>query len=475
MSLKRLLLTSCILAALLFAPALHAATTVSSIIGNNMVLQRNAPVVLWGWDDAGTKVTVGIGKSSATATAGDDGSWAVSLPAMKAGGPHEIAISGSSKITLKNVLVGEVWLCSGQSNMEWTVARSLNPKEEIAAGTHPTIRHIKFPHKTSDKPLANAVTEGWTETTPQSVANYTAVGYYFARNLQKELGVPVGLIGCNWGGTRIEPWTPPAGFKAVPALKEISDNLASFPKKNDKGAIQHQTALAIYNAMVHPILPYRFKGALWYQGESNNGEGMLYHEKMKALIHGWRKVFNHPEMPFHFVQLAPYRYNRPEALPGIWQAQLKTLAIKNTGMAVTVDIGNTRDIHPKNKQEVGRRLALWSLTKDYGRDVGVYSGPLLSKVDQVEGKGSITVHFHKETKGGLKTSDGKPVSHFEIAGKDGKWQPAKATIVFGDHLMVRSKDVKEPVHVRYGWNELAEPNLVNGAGLPASPFQANLK
>ncbi|MCP4814701.1 MAG: sialate O-acetylesterase, partial [Planctomycetaceae bacterium] len=186
-------------------------------------------------------------------------------------------------------------------------------------------------------------------------------------------------------------------------LKEISDNLASFPKKNDKGAIQHQTALAIYNAMVHPILPYRFKGALWYQGESNNGEGMLYHEKMKALIHGWRKVFNHPEMPFHFVQLAPYRYNRPEALPGIWQAQLKTLAIKNTGMAVTVDIGNTRDIHPKNKQEVGRRLALWSLTKDYGRDVGVYSGPLLHKVDQVEGKGSITVHFQKETKGGLKT------------------------------------------------------------------------
>ncbi len=475
MSLKRLMLTSCILAALLFAPTLHAATTVSSIIGNNMVLQRNAPVVLWGWDDAGTKVTVGIGDSSATATAGDDGSWSVSLPAMKAGGPHEIGISGSSKITIKNVLVGEVWLCSGQSNMEWPVARSNNPKEEIAAGTHPTIRHIKFPHKTSDKPLANAVTQGWTETTPQTVPNYTAAGYFFALNLQKELEVPIGLIGCNWGGTRIEPWTPPAGFKAVPALKSISDNLASFPKKNANGAIQHQTALAIYNAMVHPILPYRFKGALWYQGESNNGEGMLYYEKMKALIYGWRKVFNNPDMPFHFVQLAPYRYNRPEALPGIWQAQLKTLEVKNTGMAVTVDIGNTRDIHPRNKQEVGRRLALWSLTKDYGCDVGVYSGPLLSKVDQAEGKGSITVHFQKETTGGLKTSDGKPLSHIEIAGKDGKWHPAEAMIVFGDHLMVRSKDVKEPVSVRYGWNELAEPNLVNRADLPASPFQASLK
>ena len=148
---------------------------------------------------------------------------------------------------------------------------------------------------------------------------------------RKNWDVPVGLIGCNWGGTRIEPWTPPAGFKAVPALKEISDNLASFPKKNANGAIQHQTALAIYNAMVHPILPYRFKGALWYQGESNNGEGMLYYEKMKALIYGWRKVFNNPDMPFHFVQLAPYRYNRPEALPGIWQAQLKTLASQKHG------------------------------------------------------------------------------------------------------------------------------------------------
>ncbi len=475
MSLKRLLLATCTLSALLLVSGVQAATTVSSIIGDNMVLQRNAPVVLWGWDDAGTKVSVSIGGSSATATAGKNGSWSVSLPAMKAGGPHEIAINGSSKLNIKNVLVGEVWFCSGQSNMEWTVSRSLNPKEEIAAGNHPTIRHIKFPHTTADKPQAQAKTQGWTVTTPQTVANYTAVGYYFARNLQKELKVPVGLIGCNWGGTRIEPWTPPAGFKAVPALKDISDNLSSFPKKDKNGRIQHQTALAIYNSMVHPVLQYRFKGAIWYQGESNNGEGMLYHEKMKALIYGWRNVFNNPNMPFHFVQLAPYRYKRPEALPGIWQAQLKTLAVKNTGMAVTVDIGNTKDIHPKNKQEVGRRLALWALTKDYGRDVGVYSGPLLSKVDQSEGKGRITVHFHKDTTGGLKASDGKPLSHFEVAGKDGKWHPAKATIVYGDHLIVSSDAVKQPVHVRYGWNELAEPNLVNRAGLPASPFQASLK
>ena len=228
--------------------------------------------------------------------------------------------------------------------------------------------------------------------------------------------------------------------------------------------------------MVHPILKYRFKGALWYQGESNNGEGMLYHEKMKALILGWRKVFDNPEMPFHFVQLAPYRYNRPEALPGIWEAQLKTLSIKNTGMAVTVDIGNVKDIHPRNKQEVGRRLALWSLTKDYGRDVGLYSGPLFLKADQGEGKDCIAVWFHKETKDGLRPRGGeqKPLTHFEIAGKDGTWHPATAFTVYGDHVIVKSDKVKEPVSVRYGWNELAEPNLVNRAGLPASPFRAKL-
>ena len=466
-----------ILLALLLAPALSAETTVSSIIGNNMVLQRNAPVVLWGWDDADTTVSVTIGDSSANATVADDGSWSVSLPTMKAGGPHAISINGSSTLEIKNVLVGEVWFCSGQSNMEWTVSRSNNPQEEIAAANHPTIRHIKFPHQTADKPQSKTKTQGWTETTPATVGNYTSVGYFFALNLQKELEVPIGLIGCNWGGTRIEPWTPPVGFQSVPALKDISDKLANFPTKNANGQVQHQTPLAIYNAMVHPILKYRFKGALWYQGESNNGEGMLYHEKMKALILGWRKVFDNPEMPFHFVQLAPYRYNRPEALPGIWEAQLKTLSLKNTGMAVTVDIGNVKDIHPRNKQEVGRRLALWSLTKDYGCDVGPYSGPLFLKADQREGKDSIAVWFQKETTGGLKASDGenKPLTHFEIAGKDGKWHPATVTIVYGDHLIVKSDQVKEPVAVRYGWNELAEPNLVNRAGLPASPFRAKLE
>jgi sialate O-acetylesterase len=243
----------------------------------------------------------------------------------------------------------------------------------------------------------------------------------------------------------------------------------------------------MYNAMIHPLLPYTIKGALWYQGESNNGEGMLYHEKMKALISGWRSVWNNPNLPFYFVQLAPFRYgsdNDPR-LPGIWQAQLETLKVPHTGMAVTTDITTLRNIHPPNKQDVGKRLALWALAKDYGRDKVVYSGPIFEKADHSDGFGkeSMTVHFQKlgETQGnpkhhGLKTTDGKSPSHFEVAGEDGVWHPAETTfIVFGDHIVAKSKMVKKPVHVRFGWHQMAEPNLVNGAGLPASPFSTAFK
>ena len=458
------------LALLLFVTsAVQADLTISSIIGDNMVIQRDQPVVLWGWDEAGQDISVSMGGAKATSKAADDGSWSVSLPALAAGGPHEITFNGSSDVTIKNVLVGEVWLCSGQSNMEWTVAQSLNPQEEIKAGTHPRIRHIKFPHVVSDKPIDNARTNGWTETTPQTVAGYTAVGYAYARFLQKELDVPVGIIGCNWGGTRIEPWTPPVGFQSVEALKDIADDLANYPLKNDKGQVQVQTPLAIYNAMVHPILKFRFKGAIWYQGESNNGEGMLYHEKMKALIYGWRKVFNNPDMPFYFVQLAPYRYNRPEALPGIWEAQLATLSVEGTGMAVTTDIGNVGDIHPKNKQEVGRRLSLWALTHTYSREVGIVSGPLYKSM-KIEGN-KVRISFDY-TDGRLAANDGKDLSWFTIKGKDGEFVEAKA-VIDGQTVLVSSDEVEEPVAVRLGWNELAEPNLVNAAGLPASPFRTD--
>jgi len=472
---KRFLFHS-IIVVILSAVFVQAETKLPSILGSHMVLQQGEKCPIWGWDDSDKVVTVEFAGQKHTAKVSDGGRWEVHLDPMKANAKGQtLTIRGSSKLELTDVLVGEVWLCSGQSNMEWRVVQSANSKEEIANANHPLIRHIKIPHKLSPKPQDNVSSSGWQPCTPQVVANFTAVGYYFGRHLHKELNVPIGLIGSNWGGTRIEPWTPPVGFKSVPALKaNFADKLDQFASaKPGRGTPSH-----MYNAMIHPLLPYTIKGALWYQGESNNGEGMLYHEKMKALIAGWRSVWNNPELPFYFVQLAPFRYgsdNDPR-LPGIWQAQLETLKVPHTGMAVTTDITTLRNIHPPNKQDVGKRLALWALVKDYGKKLkGQYSGPIFSKIDHAEGKDSLTVHFQKDSTGGLTTNDKKPVSHFEIAGKDGKWHPAKATIVYGDHLIVKSDAVKKPVHVRFGWHQMAEPNLVNGAGLPASPFSTAFK
>jgi len=476
---KRFLFHS-IIVVILSAVFVQAETKLPSILGSHMVLQQGEKCPIWGWDDSDKQITVEFAGQKHTAKVSDGGRWEVHLDPMKANAKGQIlTIRGSSKLELKDVLVGEVWLCSGQSNMEWTVSRSSNPKEEIANGNHPLIRHIKIPHRPSAKPENNVPSTGWQPCTPKVVANFTAVGYYFGRHLHKELNVPIGLIGSNWGGTRIEPWTPPVGFKSVPALKaNFADKLDQFPSPTRGNGVNHQSPLALYNGMISPLLPYTIKGALWYQGESNNGEGMLYHEKMKALIAGWRSVWNNPELPFYFVQLAPFRYgsdNDPR-LPGIWQAQLETLKVPHTGMAVTTDITTLRNIHPPNKQDVGKRLALWALVKDYGKKLkGQYSGPIFSKIDHAEGKDSLTVHFQKDSTGGLTTNDKKPVSHFEIAGKDGKWHPAKATIVYGDHLIVKSDAVKKPVHVRFGWHQMAEPNLVNGAGLPASPFSTAFK
>ena len=445
-----------------------------SVIGNHMVLQQGEPVPIWGTAVPGEEVSVAFGSAKASTKAGADGKWRVNLPSMKANSKGvKMVVKGSNEIVLEDVLVGEVWLCSGQSNMEWTVARSANAKEEIAAANYPLIRHIKVPHRPSAKPESDVNTGGWQVASPQTARNFTAVGYYFGRELLNELGVPIGLIGSNWGGTRIEPWISPEGFKAVPALKEeFADKLDQFPQKRGNG-VNHQSALALYNGMISPLLPYAVKGALWYQGESNNGEGMRYHEKMKALIAGWRSVWNKPELPFYFVQLAPFNYGGDrKKLPGIWQAQLETLKVPNTGMAVITDITTVGNIHPPNKQDVGKRLSLWALAKDYGKKDIVYSGPIFDKADHAEGKDNITVHFQKlgSKHHGLKTADGKEPSHFEVAGKDGAWHAAQATIVFGDHLMVKSDKVAAPAYVRFAWDQAAIPNLVNGEGLPASPF-----
>ena len=492
----------------------YSEVTLPRVIGSNMVLQRDMQAPIWGWASAGEEISVTLSTeaegvepiSTTTAVADAEGNWRTELPAMAAGGPYTLRVKGSNTLELTNVLFGEVWVCSGQSNMQWPVSASKDSEAEIAAGMYPKIRLFYVPRVPSGL-LQQDVAADWYETTPETIPNFSAVAYYFGRKLYKNLDVPIGLINTSWGGTRIEPWTPPVGLDAVPALesisKEVQDVQANYreqlPEKmrdieawiaetrkaletgahltqmpNNTHPLAHQgRPTALYNGMVHPILPYAIRGALWYQGESNLRDGMLYHEKMKALINGWREVWGQGDFPFYFVQLAPFNYGGRDAspffLPQIWEAQAATLALPNTGMAVITDIGNLRDIHPRNKQEVGRRLALWALAKTYGREDVTHSGPLYKSM-AVEGN-AIRLTFDA-VGSGLMAQDEKPLTWFEIAGEDKQFVEAQATID-GDTIIVSSEAVAKPVAARFGWHQSAEPNFVNKEGLPASPFRTD--
>ncbi len=439
-----------------------------AVISSNMVLQREKPIPLWGWAADGDEVAVTLGANGKKTKAGKDGRWAVKLDALPAGGPHELKVKAAGKeIVLSNVLVGEVWLCSGQSNMEWSVRASNNPREEAANAKYPRIRLFHVPKRPATTPQDD-VKASWRECTPESVVNFSAVGYFFGRHLHGELDVPIGLIGSAWGGTRIEPWTPISGFEAVEAVRNIGEQTRT--QVGQGGQLNHGSPTGLYNGMVAPVVPFSLRGAIWYQGESNNGEGMLYHQKMKALIAGWRKVFDNPQLAFHFVQLAPYRYgNGEQTLPYMWEAQTATLAVPGTGMAVITDIGNVGDIHPRNKQGVGKRLALWAMAKNYGKSDLVYSGPLY-KAMRIEEK-SIRIAF-AHAGGGLISRDGKPLSDFSIAGDDGKFVPAEARID-GATVLVSAKEVAKPKNVRFGWHHMVNPNLSNKEGLPAGPFKTD--
>ena len=473
------------------------------VIGSNMVLQRDIPVLIWGWADADEEITVMLGEHKVSTKADAKGNWQVKFPAMSAGGPHQMTVSGKNTIELTNVLVGEVWICSGQSNMALSVSRSNNGEAEIASANYPQIRLFHVPKKPSGLP-ASDVNAVWRPTEPDTIKNFSAVAYFFGRKLHKELGVPIGLINTSWGGTRIEPWTPPIGFDSVPKLRSIHQEIQETHSNYRKELVQrleeieawvqetrnalakdqpifpmpenphplnhHAKPTGLYNGMVYPLVPFAMRGVIWYQGESNLQDGLMYHEKMKALINGWREVWGQGDFPFYFVQLAPFEYETdPLALPQIWEAQTETLSIPDTGMAVITDIGNLKNIHPRNKQEVGVRLALWALAKTYERSNLVYSGPLYKSM---KAKGNTIRIGFNHVGGGLTPRDGKPLTWFEIAGKDKSFVSAQAKID-GDEVVVWSDTVIEPVAVRFGWHQEAEPNLMNKEGLPASPFRTH--
>lgn len=481
---------------------------------NGAVLQREKAVPVWGRASAGSKVVVNFGGQLKSTRADASGRWQVALDAMPADAnarTMSVTEDGLPPVEIRDLLVGEVWLASGQSNMQWEISRSRKEDQEIAAaGPVPLMRLFQVP-QALDSARRDTVAAKWTPATPESARNFSAVAYFFGRRLADELKVPVGIVHSSWGGSRIEPWWAEEGLEGIDELTATrSHRLARSPgfpeydksyrsylttvrdwadaagKAFDSGTkapqmpeapkllnIGHNQEAGTYQAMIHPLVPYALRGFIWYQGESNNGEGMLYTAKMQALIHGWRKMFGAPDAPFLFVQLAPFNYgdNRSADLPGIWWAQQDTLKIPHTGMVVTNDIGNVRDIHPGNKSEVGRRLALWALADTYGQAKLEKSGPLYSGY-QITDSGIVVRFDHAGS--GLTTRDGKAPTWFEIAAIDGTYHPADAKISEdGKFILLTSEAIPHPDRARFAWSQVALPNLMNREGLPAAAFNTH--
>lgn len=461
-----LIRTVCLLWFLIPCGFASANVRLPNVLSDHMVLQQGKPINVWGWADVGEAVTVTFGKTTAKTVADDEGRWVVQIPKQEANAtPASLVVAGNNTIRLDDILVGEVWICSGQSNMEWSMQQTQNAKEEIAAAQYPDIRlynvigHINKPEPQDDAPGK------WQACTPESVAKFSGVGYHFGKSLHAKLNVPIGLVGSNWGGTRIEPWTPKIGLEQVETLKSKASNGG------------------IYNGMVHPLVPLSMRGITWYQGESNclGGDTSIYTDRTLALVRGWRSAFKQKDLSFYFVQIAPFAYEQrfkarnenlnAESLPRFWDAQTACMSsVSNCGMAVITDVtGDVNNIHPSNKRDVGDRLARWALAKDYGDSSIVFSGPMFDSI-AFDGR-KATVRFH-HIGSGLKSLDGKPLVEFKIAGKDKQFFVAQAHIE-GDSVVVESSEVKAPVAVRFAWQETAIGNLGNAEGLPAIPFRSD--
>lgn len=497
---------------MVFMPTVRAEVRLPQVFGNHMVIQRDKPVKLWGWAAPGERIEIRLGEEVQVTEATSLGEWKAELPARRAGGPYTLEVKGSNTVQFEDILVGEVWLCSGQSNMEMGVRMCADGEAEVANARYPGIRLLMVPNRWSPEPQTD-MEASWKVCSPETVGEggwggFSAAGYYFGRELHRRLGVPIGLIDATWGGTRIEPWTPPEGFAAVPVLAkeweavQLSDPRTELHRTRaaellatterwlveSRRAMERKTSLpampvfpeslrppqdvqhatALYNGMLRPLHPFSLRGAIWYQGESNSGEGSLYTDRTRALVAGWRFVWDDPSLAYYYVQIAPYNYGgSPEVIAEFWEAQAAAQSIPGTGMVVINDIGDLKDIHPVNKQDVGRRLAHWALARTYGQTEIAYASPTVESVE-AEG-GTIRVRFRDAE--GLTTRDGQVPTWFEIIDADeGGFEPAEARIE-GGSVVLTSPDVPRPVGVRYAWSMLAEPNLRNGAGLPVGAFR----
>ena len=486
---------------LLAAAGLSAEVKLPALISDHMLIQQGMPVRIWGTAAPGEAVKVSFQSQTHGATAAANGKWEVFLTPVAAGGPYELTVSGTNSITVHDVLAGEVWVGSGQSNMEFAMNRVKDSEHEIPAANFPEIRLFTVKRVVTPEP-ADDVQGSWSACTPATVKNFSAVAYFFGRELHQKRNVPVGLIHSSWGGTPAQAWTEKSYLEDdqnlrlyltnwdktltdYPAKKEAYDKtaipkweeqVAAAKKSGQKAPAKpgepmgpgHQnTPAGLYNGMIAPLTPYAIRGVIWYQGESNASatEARLYRRLFPAMIESWRQQWGEGSFPFYFVQLANFQTNG--WWPVLRESQTDTLELAHTGQALAIDVGNRTDIHPTDKQTVGHRLALIALAQTYGEQV-VYSGPTLKEMT-VDGA-EATIWLDNTGKG--LESKGGPLAGFAIAGADRKFYPADAKIV-EDRVVVSSPEVKDPKAVRYAWADYPMATLYNREGLPAVPFRTD--
>ncbi len=472
------------------------------IFSDNMVLQRGMKIPIWGWANPGERITASLENHSAETVSDADGKWKLFLGPLEAGGPFDFKIEAMNTVLLKNVLVGEVWVCSGQSNMALEVSSCDNAQMEIATANYPQIRLFQVKSAKSSVALSDVSPivgqepnwlNKWQVCSPQAVSNFTGVGYFFAREIWKKYQVPVGIISASWGGTTAEAWVPKDALEndqdLVPILQEwpkynndeewLRLEYESFVKDVEEAhkegkpePLYFNQPSVLYNGIIAPVVPFGIRGVAWYQGESNTYRALQYRKLFPALITKWRQNWGQGNFPFLFVQLANYKFE-PQVFPELREAQARTLSVPETAMVVTIDIGDSATIHPRNKQEVGKRLSLAARSLAYGEDL-VYSGPLYQSMVIIKGRCRLNFSYIGE---GLVAKGIGPLVGFEIAGTDRHFVKAQA-LIDGGHVVVWSNDVPDPLAVRYAWaNSPVKCNLYNKSfgqiGLPASPFRTD--
>lgn len=486
-----------------------ANVTLPAIFGDEMVLQRDMKVPIWGWADPGEKITITIPNQKLTAVADEKGRWRATFEPLAAGGLMDIVVQGKNQVKIRDVQVGDVWLCSGQSNMEWAVGQARDADLELPAANYPNIRLFTIVGEGRDVPQEKLQGK-WAKCTPQTAAEFSAVGYFFGRQMHQNVKVPIGLIDNSWGGSACEAWVPRDKLEAnplyQPMLAAYDEQIAEFNKLPGKNyaeklpAWQKRAAAAqqagepdppgspwwsnpimgqyrpanIYNARIAPLMPFAIRGVIWYQGESNVRRAYEYDELFPLMITTWREGWGQGEFPFLFVQLADFLAEQEKPGDSGWAelraAQTATLdAVPNTWQAVIIDLGESNDIHPRNKQDVAKRLSRLALAKSYKQKIAAESARYKSMYKQGD---RILIRL-QGVNGKLRTIDDKPLTGFAIAGADRKWVWANAKIVGDGEVEVRSEKVRDPLAVRYAWADNPVCNLYDTAGLPVTPFRTD--